>query len=166
MATNKVNYVDMKKLMEEVRGRLSDNAKDYVDNQDIDSDDYFCDSFTEYADNNTSCYYSDQKEFYLEHSSECDEAMSELYSDEDIGRMAREKGIEGLLCEAGKIGEYMNIEQDLENDLLNICKYLALEYIINDGFIAMTEENIKNIFDNLSTLDSNDMISDIISLII
>ena len=164
-ATNKVNYVDVKKLLEEVRGELSDNSKDYVDNQDINSDDYFSDSFAEYADNNTSYYYSDQRKYYLEHSSECDDAFSELYSDKDIGIMAREGGVEGLIYEAGKIGEYVSIGNDLQDNLLNICKYLALEYLINKGFIEMPEENIENMFDMLSTIESNNIISDIISMI-
>ncbi len=113
--------------------------------------DYICDAITEIADNNTSIYYSDIKEFIVNNFDAVEDAINEFGWD----------GCGSDLYKAGQMAEFITIERDLYNNLEDIIKYAAYAYLINNGFENLDENIIDAVNDALENIDNNDYISDI-----
>lgn len=130
------------KIKKEELTAIRDNiAKDYQgtfvtdfveERKDLKNDDYLCDAFHEFADSNTSIYYTDQKNYYLDHEEECDDALLELYDAESITELIKDCGVAGLLCKAGALGEYAAIYNELSDAEKEIRQLLALNYLIDN----------------------------------
>ena len=72
---------------------------------------YIEDAFHEFADQNTSIYYEEQRQYYYEHDVECEEAMIEYGY--DFNDLVKEIGLNGLIAKAGAIGQYKAIYDEL-----------------------------------------------------
>ena len=112
---------------------------------------YICDAISEIADNNTSIYYYDIKQFMMDNFDAVEDAINEFGWD----------GCGSDLYKAGQIAEYITIERDLYNNLDDIIKYLAYDYLINIGFDTLDDNIIDNIDNELLTIDNNNYIGDI-----
>ena len=51
-------------LKKEIEGGLSDYSLDFVKSYPVDSYGYISDAISEFADNKTSVYYNEQRDFY------------------------------------------------------------------------------------------------------
>ena len=112
---------------------------------------YICDAISEIADSNTSIYYYDIKQFMMDNFDAVEDAINEFGWD----------GCGSDLYKAGQMAEYITIERDLYNNLDDIIKYLAYDYLINIGFDTLDDNIIDNINDELLTIDNNNYIGDI-----
>lgn len=77
---------------------------------------YLSYAFHKFADSNTSIYCSDQREYFYDHEDECEEALFSLYGKGGVGELAKEKGLDGLICYAGALGEWDAILNELLED--------------------------------------------------
>lgn len=132
---------DMKIKKEELTAIRDNIAKDYQDTsvadfveerKDLNNGGYFGDAFHEFADSNTSIYYADQKNYYLVHQEECDNALLELYDAESITELIKDEGVTSLMCKAGALGEYQAIYYELAGAEKEIKQLLALNYLIDN----------------------------------
>ena len=109
------------------------------------SNNYLDDLISEYADNNASIYYSDQRNYYFENTDICLEALDMFgYSGESLQTLLKDCGdLDGLICKAGAIGEYYQNENHLQEDKENIIVCLLLEYILKN-WEELTQKQLKN----------------------
>lgn len=147
----------LKAKRDDLSSNISTVAQDFVETYEATSSAYFCDAFQEFADSQTSVYYSDQRRYYNEHPSDCEDALMELYSPEDLADIIKKEGLGGLLCKAGAVGEYQSIENDLYNDFEKIKIILALDYIIEHGLL-FNEERLSDLMLELEDIDQDDYI--------
>ena len=80
---------------------------------------YICDAILEIADNNTSIYYSDIIKYISGHVEEASDAINEFGWD----------GCGGDLYKAGQMAEYETIRRDIEDNIEDGLKVMALDYI-------------------------------------
>jgi hypothetical protein len=151
-------------MRDDLSNSVSASALDFVETYEATSSAYFCDAFQEFADSQTSIYYSDQRRYYEEHSSDCEDALMELYGPNGLAAIIKESGIDGLLCKAGAVGEYQSIENDLNSDFEKIKIILALDYIIEHGLL-FNEERLSDLMLELEDIDQNDHIDAIRDII-
>ena len=118
-------------MRQESYALLSDISKDFVDDSALSDSDYISDSFTEYADGAISIYYSDQHDYYLENSEECENALLELYDGDSLAQMIKKEGLYNLCCHAGVCGMFRKNESDLYDDIENIKVCLICDYLLN-----------------------------------
>ena len=148
----------MEKLKKEIERNLSDYSLDFANCYSLESGAYISDAINEFADNNTSIYYSDQKEFYYNNNDLCNNALIELGY--DLNQMIKDgSSLDDLICKAGAIGEYCAIENTLNSELEDIIKLMIINYVI--------ENNIKcdiDILDNINVYQ-NERFSDLIDLV-
>lgn len=131
-------------------GDYGDNITNYNGNT------YICDAIAEIADCNTSIYYSDIKNFISNNVEAVENAINEFGWD----------GCGSDLMKAGQMGEFVQIEQDLYNNLENILLYYAYEYLSNAMDIdEITDEINKKIIDECSDIDHNNQFDAIIELL-
>lgn len=100
---------------------LLDIVQDFINEFSASDDDYICDAFQGYADNRTSIYYSDIIKFISENVEAVNDAIAEFGWD----------GCGSDLYKAGQMAEYLQLEQMLNNDIEDIKKHLAINYISN-----------------------------------
>ena len=137
------NMEKFKNLKKEIERNLGDYALDFVDGRRVEDDVYISDAISEFADNNTSIYYSDQREFYYKNSDLCDDALVEYgYSLDDM--IKEGYSLDDMICKAGAIGEYSTIENNLYSEIDNILKLLLINYII-DNNIKIDVEVVENV---------------------
>jgi hypothetical protein len=109
---------------------------------------------SEFADSNTSIYYTNIKNFIINNLDAVTDAINELGWD----------GCGGDLYKAGQMAEYLTIERALYNEVTDIVKHLAIEYITNvySGLeVAENEELtdlLKEFNNNFNLIDCNDYI--------
>ena len=150
------------------------NAKENLNNYAIDfindiyiGSQYICDAVTEFADNNTSIYYSDIEEFMSNNIDKVNDTISEF-------------GWDGCGCDlhkAGQLAEFCSIEQEIYDDLEDIIKYIMLDFIdstddANDDaeriWESLTEERKTELLDDficdLESIDNNSRLDDISDL--
>jgi hypothetical protein len=140
------------KLYEETTSKafLNDKAVCFIDDIDADCGSYFCDAIQEVADNHTSIYYSDIKEFICNHFDKVEEAINEF-------------GWDGCGCDlyqAGQTAEFLANEQEIYEDFADIVKHLAM------NFIESTEEasdEAERIFSSLSEIEQERLVDEFIS---
>ena len=134
----------------------SDRALDFVSDYSLENNenDYLGDLFNEFADNNTSIYYYDQRKFFKEHTTECEDALLELYDGDFIAEKIKKEGLDSLLCFAGAIGEYNSIYNELSQDEENIKKLLVVRYLIKNDFFAFPDrESIEELLSEAENCD-------------
>lgn len=116
-------------------------------------DGYITDCVHEFADNNTSIYYNDQREYYYNNSDACMNALKDCgYSLDEFIKEGYD--LDDLICKAGAIGEYNAIYNELWDDVENILKLKLIDLIIedinkNDDCIK-DFETIKNFIDEFN----------------
>lgn len=143
----------------EAREILTGYSKDFATDYDLATmGDYFGDEAWEFADNNSSIYYYDQRNYFNEHSEECEDALIEIYDGEWLADYIKKNGLDALLCFAGAVGECEAIRCELEDNRIEILTALAFEYLhdqenINELSIAKLNEIIA-LIDNLSDEDT------------
>lgn len=148
----------LKELCEQVREKMKNSyALDFV-NETIATDSaYFSDSFSEFADNNTSIYYSEQREYFNENTSECEDALLELYDSETIADIIKNEGLDSLVCKAGALGEYMAIERELYENEDDIKRALIIDYLLDNLDCVDIDncncEGLREFIDNLDCVD-------------
>lgn len=148
----------LENLKKEIESTLSDYSLDFINTYRIEDNCYISDCINEFADNNTSIYYSDQKEFYYNNEDLCNNALIELGY--DLNQMIKNgSSLDDLICKAGAIGEYCAIENTLNSELEDIIKLMIINYVI--------ENNIKCDIDILDNIDCYQIerFSDLIDLV-
>ena len=95
-------------------GDYAGNLSDYAG-----SSAYICDAVSAIADNNTSIGYSDIVEYISGHVDEVNDAINEFGWD----------GCGGDLYKAGQMAEYETIRRDIEDNIEDGLKVMALDYI-------------------------------------
>lgn len=120
----------LQQRQKELQESLCDNAFDFYNESSISDNLWISDAINDFADGKTSIYYADQKDYYFKHSSDCDEALLEIYDGHSILDLIKKEGIDGLVYKAGAIGEYRQIENDIYHDYEDIIRLLLLDYII------------------------------------
>ena len=135
---------EQKTRLEDLRSclyiKLNSISSDFVDDRALSDSAYISDSFTEYADSATSIYYSDQHNYYVEHSDECESALLEFYDPQSLADFVKDNGLYYLCCKAGAIGEYVKNESELYEDREEIIKCLIIDYLLNtDQYLDMSD---------------------------
>lgn len=97
---------------------LEGYSQDFIDNAYISSQ-YLSDAITEFADNNTSIYYADIKDFIANNIDAVTDAINEFGWD----------GCGGDLYKAGQTAEFLAIERTIYDELTDIIKYIALDFL-------------------------------------
>ena len=101
----------IEKLQEEIKDlkeQLNERQQDFAEQYDLLDTDYLSDDIMEYADQNTSIYYSDQKEYFEQDTQRATEALKELgYTLDQFD------DLEEAICKAGACAEYLDIEEEL-----------------------------------------------------
>lgn len=150
-------------LKEETEKECSENALGFVGDYSLDNIHYLSDSFSEFADNNISVYYSDQFKYYEEHATECEDALTELYDPNSIAQTIKKDGLYNLCCLAGVCGEYNEITGELYRDEENIKKLLVIRYLIKNDIYNLTDEQLTELLEEAE--NSNDTPADLLELI-
>ena len=139
-------------LNEEVRlldlGEYGEEIIDYSGSN------YIEDCIRKIADNNTSIYYYEIKEFIKNHT---DEFIESVEMD----------GWQGDIYKQGQLVEYKFIYEDSYNHLEEMIKYYAYSYIVNElGFDEITEDDFDKLNDRLENeIDDNDLLMNIETIV-
>ena len=89
------------------RENLNGYSQDFITGSDADNSQYICDAISEFADNNTSIYYSDIEGFMSNNIDKVNDTISEFGWD----------GCGSDLHRAGQLAEFCSIEQEIYNNL-------------------------------------------------
>lgn len=145
MTTNDIKMVPITDLLDDVYS----DAKDFAYDVDVTSDEYLGDSIMEYADGNTSIYYSDIEDFIRDNLSLVEDAISEFGWD----------GCGEDLHKAGQLAEFSKIQNDLLSCNGEIWAAIAYNYLkYNLEMDEIPEELYEKIMDWADELDSGDKI--------
>ena len=143
-------------LKERIENEVDGYSIDFVNEHSATDNDYIDDDMRDFADNNTSIYYSDQRAYYNEHSSECDDALLELYDADSIAQEIKDNGLDYLICKAGALGEYEAIYRALYDDKENILTLIAINYLL-DNFDeweeVFTDEEVDDLLSEVECMD-------------
>lgn len=149
------------------RENLNGYSIDFITDSDADSSQYICDAISEFADSNTSIYYSSIMDFIKDNPDAVSDAINEFGWD----------GCGGDLYKAGQMAEYMSIEREINEELEDIIKYITLDFIdstdeADDEAERIWEsldddkqnELLTDFLDNLEMLDNNSRFDEITDL--
>jgi hypothetical protein len=134
--------------------QLSEHAKDFINEYGASDRGYICDLIQAFADSNTSIYYCDIKNFIVNNIEAVEDAINQFGWD----------GCGSDLYKAGQTAEYLTIERALYNEVTDIVKHLAIEYITNvySGLEVADSEQLTDLLselnNNLEMIDCNDYI--------
>ena len=167
--TQKLNPItsELKTFLEDMRRELKEGlneiSRDFINDHQIDSFSYLSDGFREVADQYTSIYYSDQRDYFHEHPIECENALLDLYDSDSLADFIKKEGLDGLICRAGACGEYEANLNELCEDENKIKRVLACEWLLDrlDEITASTDE-IESAFDELDCLDEADEMTNLL----
>ena len=123
------------------------------------------DSIWKFADANTSIYYNEQREFYFNNTDICEEALDEFgYNGERLGDLLRECGdLDGLICKAGAIGEFLQIEREIWEDNEKIRELYALNEIIRKGLDDIDADALDDLLESCHDCEDWEEIDDLIN---
>lgn len=142
---------EQKTILENLRSSYYENmnslSQDFANDRALSDSAYISDAITEYADGAISIYYTDQYNYYVEHSEECENALLELYDGDSIAQLVKSEGLYNLCCKAGVCGAFQENERQLYDDLENIKICLIIDYCLNCD-IFLTAEQIEDIAQN------------------
>jgi len=152
---------ELETRMEQLRSKMGDYAWDFANDYDATETCYLNDLISEFADNSVSCYTSEQEDYYREHSSDCESALSSLYESEDLAKMIKDNGLDYLIARAGVCGWYEEAYCETSRYIDLVIQYWACKYALEHI------EEIKNpeeAIENIDTLEENDVrrVNDII----
>ena len=155
-------FTNLQELKDGLINKMNDHSIELV--EELPSG-YICDAFREYADYNTSIYYCDQRQFYLDHTEECENALYEYgYTGEILADLLKECGdLDGLICKAGAIGEYSAIYNELAEDENEIKQLYVINELIRKGRTNIDADILSDIFNDLDSCDTFDQIDDTIN---
>ena len=137
------NMEEIKNLKKEIESNLGDYALEFVEERNATDNDYISDAISEFADNNASVYYSDQRKFYYNNTDLCENTLIEYgYSLDDM--IKEGYSLDDIICKAGAIGECSSIEHEIYSEIDNILKLLLINYII-DNNIKINVEVVENV---------------------
>ena len=146
---NKKDLEFIKKALEEI---CNDTTLDFLGEYGLEDINYLSDTFHEFSDNNISVYYSDQYNYFVEHSTECEDALLELYDGDFLADKIKKEGLYNLCCFAGVCGQYESQLQELYTNEAEIKKLLVVRYLLkNDIFLL----NLEQLTDLLEQAESN-----------
>lgn len=103
---------ELKEEIEELESRLNERGLEFYNDYDITSIKYLSDAFHEFADSNTSIYYSDIEEYYKNHTIESSNALIEYgYNLSDFS------DLDEAMHKGAQLAEYNEIYSELtENE--------------------------------------------------
>lgn len=110
---------ELRKEIEELENQLNERGQDFYNDYDLQSIKYLSDAFSEFADSNTSIYYSDIEEYYRTHTTESSEALKEFgynLSDFEDLEEAMHKGAQ--LAEYNEIYSELAENEDIFNEII------------------------------------------------
>lgn len=142
----------LKSYKKELEEKMNSYSFDFANDYYIESDNYLSDLVNEFADNCISVYCYDQKQYYLEHPEECENALLELYDGDSLADIVKNEGLDALICKAGVCGEFNAITGELYEDKKSIIKVMLINHILEN------EELFKDIEINdlISIVDDSD----------
>ena len=129
---------------------MNEYSQDFINDYDATYNDYFCDAFSAFADNNTSIYYNQIRDFMKNNIEAVNDAINEF-------------GWDGCGCDlykAGQMAEYMQIERELYDDFDDIKKCLALDLIDST---SEADDEAERIFDTLTDEEKDELTSDFLA---
>ena len=111
----------IKNEIEAIKDDAIDYVCDFIEQYSYITTRYISDAFNEFADSNTSIYYSDQREYYYNNTDECLDAIKWNYGSlsEFMACFPDIYDLDDAICKAGMIGEYEKIYNDIST--LNFC---------------------------------------------
>lgn len=149
---------------EELKSIMNDDSIEMANDYSIDNDNYFDDIVSEYADNNTSIYYNEQRQFYNDNVEFCEDAFKEFGY--DIKEMFEDgMTLDDLVCKCGQIGEYKRIQDNLYEDIENIKLMMLLNYCIDNNITNITIEGLENIAERYVNDHTSDLLDELNELI-
>ena len=108
---NNERIEELKKEIEELENQLNERGRDFYNDYDLQSIEYLSDAFSEFADNNTSIYYSDIEEYYKTHIQESSDALREFgYTLNDF------EDLEEAMHKGAQLAEYSEIYSELSEN--------------------------------------------------
>lgn len=146
----------LKELRNELLEYLEDYSQDFISEYSIDynGSNYISDIITEFADNCVSVYCGERIEFYNKNPEICERAFLELYSPDYIAQLLKDNGFDALYEEAGVCGWFASVDKAIYNDLDDICKILAIDYVLNN-FNKFNKKDFEEFKNNIDFIDSN-----------
>lgn len=149
------------------RENLGEYSRDFINDNDATDSAYICDAISNFADNNTSIYFYDIMEYIKGNPDDVNDAINEF-------------GLDGCGCDiykAGQMAEYLAIEREIYDDLENIIKHIAINFIDSTDeaddeaeaiWESLTEEERDEItadfLDGLENIDNNSRLDEIADL--
>lgn len=159
--SNTMNKESILQLREEIAQGVSQHTLDFL--ADVPSG-YIDDAINEYADNNTSIYYCDQRKFYFDNTELCEDALCEYgYTGETLADLLKEcGGLDGLICKAGAIGEYASICRDIWDDNNELRQLYAIDEILRYGVLLIDGDILDELLEDVTQHDDFDDIDEIV----
>ena len=150
----------IKKTKENTLENINDISRDFVNDNSLERIDYLSDAFTECADYFTSIYYADQRDYFNDHTEECENALLELYGSDTLADLIKSEGLDGLICKAGACGEYEANLNELYEDEDEIKEALTLDYLEDhaDEFPTLTEEQLADLLNECHGLEPSEIV--------
>ena len=134
--------------LKDIKGRVNHTFADSI----VDYDNgYICDIISEIADNNVDIYTSDLLDWLRYNYSIVEDANREYGTPDDIIKQ----------CQQGQYYKYNNDLYDVMDDMLLLFAYNYLR----DNDIELNAEQLEELESELSTIDNNDKLEDIIEKI-
>lgn len=131
----------LKDLYYETLEKVDNLSQDFISDYSLEGNHYLGDLFSEYADGAISVYCRDQHNFYIDNEDWCNQCLEEFYSNEDLGRLIKDKGVDGFIEHAGAVGWYEKNYHTLSSDSEEIQIALVIKYLINN----FSEEQLSTI---------------------
>lgn len=145
------NTMNLEYIKTQLLESMNDYAKDFFDQYISSCGAYISDSMNEYADQNTSIYYYDQRKFYNEHAELCEDALCEYgYTEETLCEALKNHGgtLDGLICFAGAIGEYKFIYDSIAENEKEIKELYAIHQMQELGIEELNETTLSILEDS------------------
>lgn len=147
--------INLSSLREELLNTLNGYAKDFaIECEDnfadyVSSQEYICDMISQFADNNVDIYYNELLDFVKENPASLDEVIEEGLYDPSVGYR---------FWDHVTAAQYMVIEREINDNLSDIIRYLAISYLWRVSEKDMTKDEVAGLEDYLdpyamSTLD-------------
>lgn len=143
----------MENIIKELENKMNDYSVDFVNDYYNADSMYLCDAISEFADSNTSIYYSEIMDFIAKNPEAVNNAINEFGWN----------GCGNDIYKAGQMAEYQDIQNDIYADLDNVIKLIAYKKAYhNYDIINPTEQQYKDIDDiDCEGIDTDSRIEDI-----
>lgn len=149
---------------EKYRKLLSGYCENFINDNAPEYGGYICDKITEFADNNTSIYDYDIKQFIINDFDAVEDAINEFGWD----------GCGGDLYKAGQMAEFLTIEREIYDNLEDVIKFITLDFLDSDDDANEDAERIweelsddtrrellRNALDEVEAIDNNSTLDEI-----